>query len=176
MILLEKATVYVNVNVDAEKFLLRFNFPFQSTAQIPLLNTLASKMVKTVAEKQMASNPNAGQDFGMDIGNSKEDGELVSEPFNKYFNVVYDKNKVSRSVNKTMYENLGQDKSMESLKQMTEMGAPIAMNYVINLPRPATKVEGKKVKLSDDKKKVILSLTSEDFFDDPSKFEYTVEY
>ncbi|HEY2721202.1 MAG TPA: hypothetical protein VGI82_05735, partial [Chitinophagaceae bacterium] len=63
-----------------------------------------------------------------------------------------------------------------SMQQMSEMGSPITANYIINLPTPATKVEGKSVKLSDDKRKVSLTVTSDDFFKDPSKFEYHIEY
>ena len=59
---------------------------------------------------------------------------------------------------------------------MSGMGSPITVNYVINLPRPAKKVEGKAAKLSEDKQKVTVSVTSDDFFDDPSKFEYRIEY
>jgi hypothetical protein len=65
---------------------------------------------------------------------------------------------------------------MQSLKQMSSMGSPINVNYIINLPRPAKKAEGKALKLSDDKKKVTVSVTSDDFFEDPSKFEYKIEY
>ena len=65
---------------------------------------------------------------------------------------------------------------MKSLQQMSSMGSPITANYVINLPRPAKKAEGKALKLSEDKKKVTISVTSDDFFETPSKFEYRIEY
>jgi len=65
---------------------------------------------------------------------------------------------------------------MKSLQQMSGMGSPVTVNYVVNLPRKAKKVEGKAVKLSDDKKKVTVSVTSDDFFNDPSKFEYRIAY
>jgi hypothetical protein len=56
------------------------------------------------------------------------------------------------------------------------MGLVMKANYVINLPRPATKAEGKNVKLSDDKMKVTISATLDDFFDDPSSLEYKIKY
>ena len=65
---------------------------------------------------------------------------------------------------------------MKSLQQVSEMGSPITANYVIDLPRPAKKAEGKAIKLSDDKKKITLTVTSDDFVNDPSKFEYHIEY
>jgi len=65
---------------------------------------------------------------------------------------------------------------MKSLQQMSGMGSPMTVNYIINLPHRAKKVEGKAVKLSGDKRKVTVSVTSDDFFNDPSKFEYRIEY
>ena len=56
------------------------------------------------------------------------------------------------------------------------MGSPVTVNYVVNLPKKAKKVEGKAAKLSKDKKKLTVSVTSDDFFNDPSKFEYRIEY
>lgn len=48
--------------------------------------------------------------------------------------------------------------------------------YVINLPRPATKAEGKYVKLSEDKMKVTISADIDDFFEDASAFEFKIKY
>ena len=56
------------------------------------------------------------------------------------------------------------------------MGLSMKANYVINLPRPAKTVEGKGIKLSEDKKTITISSDLDDFFDDPSKLEYKIEY
>ena len=37
-------------------------------------------------------------------------------------------------------------------------------------------VTGKNVKLSDDKKKVTIENTLDELYDDPSKYEFTIEY
>ena len=50
------------------------------------------------------------------------------------------------------------------------------MKTVINLPKPAKKAEGKGVKLSEDKKKILMEGTLDDFFEDGSYFEYNIEY
>lgn len=47
---------------------------------------------------------------------------------------------------------------------------------IINLPKPAKKTEGKNVKLSDDKKKVTITSSAEDFFDDAAGLEFKIEY
>ena len=48
--------------------------------------------------------------------------------------------------------------------------------YKFNLPKPAKKAEGKNVKLSEDKKKVTITTSAEDFFEDVSKLEFRIEY
>jgi hypothetical protein len=83
---------------------------------------------------------------------------------------------ISKTLNIEKYAGASGDESMKALKQMSGMGSPITSNYIINLPRPAKKAEGKAIKLSADKKKATLTVTSDDFFDDPSKFEYRIEY
>jgi hypothetical protein len=96
--------------------------------------------------------------------------------FDNFFDDTFSKKFISRTLNKTKYATAADDEFMKSLQQMSDMGSPVIVNYIINLPRPAKKVEGKAVKLSDDKKKVTVSVTGDDFFEDPSKFEYRIEY
>ena len=62
------------------------------------------------------------------------------------------------------------------MREAGTMGLEIKSNYIINLPRPAKSAEGKGVKLSDDKKKVTINVTLDDFFDNPSLLEYVIKY
>jgi hypothetical protein len=62
------------------------------------------------------------------------------------------------------------------LKEAGIMGIPVLTTQVINLPRPAKKAEGKNVKLSDDRKKVTIKSSIDDFYDEPAKMEYRIEY
>ena len=75
-----------------------------------------------------------------------------------------------------MYANVENDKSLTSLKEMSQMGMASTMKTIFNLPRPAKKAEGKGVKLSDDRKKVTIEGTLDDFFEDATFFEYEIEY
>ena len=111
----------------------------------------------------------------MPAGAADADSSKI-KTFDNFFDDTISKKLISRTLNKTKYATAADDEFMKSLQQMSGMGSPITVNYIINLPRPAKKVEGKAVKLSDDKKKVTVSVTSDDFFDDPSKFEYRIEY
>jgi hypothetical protein len=53
---------------------------------------------------------------------------------------------------------------------------PMNTTLIYNLPRPVKKAEGKNLKVSDDKKKVTILTSVEDFFDDVSKLEFRIEY
>ena len=56
------------------------------------------------------------------------------------------------------------------------MGIPVGVTCIINLPKPAEKVEGKNVTLSDDKKKVTIKADLDDLFNDPEKLEFKIKY
>jgi hypothetical protein len=83
------------------------------------------------------------------------------------------------------------DSSIERLAQNKEdvmsdlgeqgQGAAMFMNQVnmmttIKLPRPAKRLEGKNVKLSDDKKSIFFSATMQDMMDDPKAGAFKVVF
>jgi len=65
---------------------------------------------------------------------------------------------------------------LKSMQEMAQMGMSVNMKTVINLPKPAKKAEGKGVKLSEDRKKITMEGTLDDFFEDGSYFEYNIEF
>jgi hypothetical protein len=93
-----------------------------------------------------------------------------------YYKYEYKKGKISKKLNKEMYANVDNDKTLASLKQMNQMGISTTMKTIFNLPKPAKKAEGKGVKLSNDRKKVTIEGSLDDFFEDASYFEYEIEY
>ena len=111
----------------------------------------------------------------MPTGGGDADSSKV-KTFDSYFDDVVSEKVISKTLNKSKYATAGDDELMKSLQQMSAMGSPVKVNYVINLPKKAKKVEGKAAQLSRNKKKVTVSVTSDDFFNDPSKFEYRIEY
>jgi hypothetical protein len=50
---------------------------------------------------------------------------------------------ISKTLNKAKYATAADDEFMKSLQQMSSMGSPITMNYVINLPRRAKRLKVK---------------------------------
>jgi hypothetical protein len=79
-------------------------------------------------------------------------------------------------LNKEKYAALDSDEMMKGIKEMSENGMPMTNITIYNLPSPAKNVTGKNITLSDDKMKVTIKSSSEDFFDSGKDFEFRIEY
>ena len=166
--IVNKGTMKLTLNMQNEKLLVKLNFPFERLTDVELLKEVLPKLSVSALKKL----PGGDQ---MPAGTGGADSSTI-KTFDNFFDDTFSKKIISRTLNKAKYATAADNEFMKSLQQMSGMGSPVKVNYVINLPRPAKKVQGKSVKLSDDKKKVTVSVTSDDFFDDPSKFEYRIEY
>ena len=163
--LLKKGSMHVVMNVEDEKFVTTINLPFSSLEDIQKFNKLTGKvMMKSMKSKMPADMPMGG-------------GQMP-EPssFDDYYTLEFSNGELTKKLNKNKYDGVNTDEFLKGLKQAGDMGIPITTTYIINLPRPAEKVEGKNAKLSDDKKKVTISATIDDFFDNPSYLEFKIKY
>jgi len=177
--LLEKGVIIVNINTDETKLFLTTKIPFRNMEDMIKLKSVMEKWSKSggmskVASKAFGETPGMDE-MGMDAGKSGGDDPFSSLAEN-YFNVEYKKGKIIRSLLKEKYAKVNEDEGLSKMKEMGEMGMPVKSNFVINLPRPAKSVTGKNVKLSDDKKKVTIENTLDELYEDPSKYEFTIEY
>jgi len=168
MKIVNKGAMKLTLNMQDEKLLVKLNFPFEKLSDIESLKEILPKLSVSALKKL----PGADQ---MPAGSGESDSSKI-KTFDNYFDDTLSRKVISKTLNKAKYATAADDEFMKSLQQMSTMGSPMTVNYVINLPRRAKKVEGKAVKLSDNKKKVTVSVTSDDFFNDPSKFEYRIEY
>ena len=166
--IVNKGTMKLTLNMQNEKLLVKLNFPFERLTDVELLKDVLPKLSVSALKKL----PGGDQ---MPAGTGGADSSTI-KTFDNFFDDTFSKKIISRTLNKAKYATAADNEFMKSIQQMSGMGSPVKVNYVINLPRQAKKVQGKLVKLSDDKKKVTVSVTSDDFFDDPSKFEYRIEY
>jgi hypothetical protein len=96
--------------------------------------------------------------------------------FDDYYTLEFSNGELTKKVNKDKYAGAESDEYLKGVKQVSSMGLTMKASYIINLPRPAQKAEGKNVKLSDDKKKVTISADIDDFFADPSSLEFKIKY
>jgi hypothetical protein len=164
-VMMKKGTLHQVMDIKNEKFVITFNFPFTQVPEIPAYVHLSNKIMTETIKQQMGDTmASMGQDFPE--GNSMED----------YFTINYSKGMVERVLNKDKYATAATDEYLGSLKEASGMGIPVTTTLVINLPAPAKMVIGKNAKLSNDKKKVTIKSDIDDFFDDPSKMEFKIEY
>jgi len=169
--LVKKGNWAIKVNAGEEKFLSVLEYPFEKPEQIDAINTA---LMATIQNKLMDKMMKSGAPLPPGMDQKANPGEQSS--IEDYFELKIKDGLIEKKLRKEKYANVESDQSIMGLKNASSMGAPIKNNYVINLPRPAKKVEGKAAKLSADKKIVTVSATGDDFFDDPSKFEYKIEY
>jgi len=173
------ATGKLRMQIDAneEKLNFTFTFPFANTSEIATIQTVLKKAKGDILEDIMTKVMGEGGNKEL-LGKEEDDQQAEEMGINldQYYTTAYEKGKFSRKLNKEKYANAGDDKSLKSLQEMAQMGMPINMKTIINLPRPAKKAEGKGVKLSEDKKKITMEGTLDDFLEDGSYFEYNIEY
>ena len=166
--IINQGTLKLTLNMKDEKLITKMDFPFQKISDVQILK----EALPLVTEAALKKLPGSEQ---IPAGLGGDDSSKI-RAFDYFFDASVTDKLISKTLNKTRYATATNDQYMKSIQQMSGMGSPITVNYVIHLPRPAKKAEGKLVKLSDDKKKVTLTVTSDDFFDDPSRFEYRIEY
>ena len=175
------ATGKLRIQMDAndEKMNFSFSFPFSKTSEIDGIQNILKKakqnIIGDIMQKIMGEEGGKNESMlGNEDGDEKKDD--MGANIDEYYKSVYEKGKFTRKLNKEKYAHVEDDKSLKSLQEMAQLGMAINMKTVINLPKPAKKTEGKGLKLSDDKKKITIEGTLDDFFEDASYFEYNIEY
>jgi hypothetical protein len=163
--LLKKGTMHLNLNLKDDKLITNIRFPFKTPSEVKAYNELTTKVMAEAMKKQMGGSQMGGME-NMPAPSSTED----------YFSTRFSNGLLVKTLNKEKYAGAENDEYLKGMKESAGMGLPMTVTYVINLPRPAKKVEGKNVKLSEDKRKVTIKTDIDDFFDDPAKMEFRIEY
>lgn len=163
--MVKNGTLNVKMNLKEENFLTKLSFPFSKPSEIAVYNKLSGKILGEAMKNQMAEGPSMPMD-------------QMPEPtsFDDYYTIEFSEGELTKKVNKEKYASAESDEYLKGVKDMGSLGLTMKANYIINLPRPAQKAEGKNVKLSEDKKKVTISADIEDFFADASSLEFKIKY
>jgi hypothetical protein len=172
-------TLRIQIDASEEKLNFAFSFPFSKPSDISGIQNVLKKSKQNVLDEIMQKLfSETGTDKGNDMFDKDDSDEKdgMAADLNTYYTTVYEKGKISCKINKEKYAHVEDDKSLKSLQEMSQLGMAINMKTVINLPKPAKKAEGKGLKVSDDKKKITLEGTLDDFFENASHFEYEIEY
>jgi hypothetical protein len=166
--LVKNGILGLNVNMKEEKLITKLEFPFSGTEQIAKLDQVSGKVMQQAMKKQAARGGEAAPPI--------PDDEMPSGSLEEYFKTTYSKGLIERKHIPEKYAAVGEDKNMQAVKEMAGQGMPMTTTIIYNLPKPAKKAEGKNVKLSEDKKKVTITTSTDDFFDDVTKLEFRIEY
>jgi hypothetical protein len=166
--LAKKGKLGLNLNLADEKMITKLHFPFTQPGEISKLDHLSAKVMEQAMKKQMGGDGENAPPMSPD--------DMPRASTDDYFTVTYGAGLIEKKHIAEKYAKLEDDKGMQALKEMSGEGMPMNTTLIYNLPRPAKKVEGKNAKLSDDKKKVTVTNSVEDFFDDVTKLEFRIEY
>ena len=165
--MLKKGTMAMKMNLKDDQFLTKLDFPFNEPGEIGAYGKLTNKLLGNAMKEQMKGSP-------MSAGAGEDVPPFTS--FDDYYKLSFSKGELKKSLDKEKYAGASSDGYLAGLKQATGMGIPVTYTWVINLPSPADKVEGKNAKLSDDKMKVTVKVSIEDFFDEPESLEFKIKY
>jgi hypothetical protein len=160
-------TIHINMDMKKDKFLTGISFPFTTPAQMEAYNKLSGKIITETLKSR------AGGDKG---ANADEDNMPPLTFIDQFYKTDFSNGELTKKIDKDKYAKAEEDEFLKQVREGSAMGLVMNCKYIINLPRPAKKAEGKNVKLSEDKMKVLVSATLDDFFEDPSSLEFKIEY
>jgi len=175
--IVSKGSLDFVMNVKDEKFFTKVSYPFTSTSELSIADKVTEKVVEEVTKSQMTKN-GEGEESGAEEGAPSGFPGMDNMPkgsIDEYFVTTYSKNKIERKLDKEKYAKIAEDEGMTALKELSAMGMGNS-TIIYNLPKAAKSVTGKNVTLSEDKKKVTITSSVEDFFDDGTSLEFSIEY
>ena len=171
--LIEKATLRINFNFPEEIMAITISIPYYKQSDMVAVSRIFTEASKETFDKELGKVlPSLGpeEQMGMSSNNSS------MPDINGYYDFIYENGKLSKKLNPVKYASVSDDPIFKSMKEMGQLGNPTLLKTIFNLPRPVKKAEGIGLKLSDDKKKVTIEATIDDFLESPEKLEYEIEY
>lgn len=181
--LFKNAKMGMKMDTDEGAFFIDISIPFSKMEDLNKINEIMkredflgnslNKLKDDGNEEEETEEDQAGLEMlGMSAG-----GKNPMPDLSNFMKTTYEHNKIASEIKAGMDSVLAADETFSKMREAMEQGLPpIRFIYTYNLPRPASKAEGKAVVLSDDKKKVTIENTLEDLFSDPSKFAYSIEF
>ncbi|HEU0110753.1 MAG TPA: hypothetical protein VFQ73_07740 [Flavisolibacter sp.] len=164
--LLSSAQMSITMKQKDKLFKMGMNYPFknlQDVQKIIELNNSGKGVGAFGKGKDTETLPGMG-----DRGNMPSIGN--------FFDMVIKDGLIERKINDSKLQALNSDEKFKEMKNAGEMMGAVTFKSIIHLPRAATKIEGEKAKLSDDKKTVTISSALTDLFENPSSLNFRIEY
>lgn len=168
--LVKKGTLGLNMDMKNEKFVTQMTFPFSNPNEIPIIDKMYSRIIGEALMKQLDSSK---ADMPKDLPPGLSDQANVS--IDDYYNLNISKGVIERKLLADKYAGMANDDKMKAVKEMSAMGVG-NVKMVFYMPSAVKKAEGKNVTVSEDKKKVTIMSSMEDFFEDGKSLEFRIEY
>jgi hypothetical protein len=165
--LYKDATMSLTMKQKDKLFKMVMNYPFKKMEDV-------QKIIELNAAGKGMDVFNKGGKKDENLPSMEDKGSMPS--INNFFDITYKKGLVERKFNEAKLEDLKKDEKYSQMKSAGDMLGSITYTSIIHLPKPATKVEGTLVKLSDDKKTVTIKSTLADLFDNPKSLGFRIEY
>lgn len=160
-----KGNARIQMNLKEDKFNTEMTFPFSNPREIFMISHIAGKvMTSTINDKMGEVSSGAASEIP------------AQSTMENYYKDDFSNGELTRKVIKEKYDSVSKDEYLVGMKEAATMGLDMKSKLIINLPRPATKAEGKNVVLSEDKRKVTIIASLEDFFEDPTALEFKIKY
>jgi hypothetical protein len=164
--LLRDATLNMVMNEKDKVFKILMKYPYKDINDVQKIVRLSQSSNNFIGKAlQGKESPHA--DMQMNPGMPE---------LNNFFDVTFKKGLLEKKVNAEKLKEFQNNEQYAQMQQALQLMTEATVNTVIHLPKPAKKVEGAKVKLSEDKKTVTVNASFADLFNDPNSFAYRVEY
>ena len=166
----QNGSMHINMNMPANKMEITMKFPVKNAKDL----THFFKLWDMVDSLNKAKKANNMEEAGNNMPNPLAGGDLSGMSNNLPFK------RTPYIITDTSIEKIAQSKE-DVMSDMGEQAQGLAMfmNQInmmttIKLPRPVKKLEGKFVKLGDDKQSVFFSASMQDMMDDPRAATFKV--
>lgn len=165
--LFDDATMHMTMKQKDKVFKITMTYPFKNLSDVQKIIDLNSegKGVDLLGKNKQDS---------QDIPDMEKKGGFPS--VNNYYDVTIKNGLIERKINEEKLAALKNDEQFKEMKGAEDMMSSITYNTIIHLPKAAKKAEGKKIKLSTDKKTITIKSTLMDLFDDPKSLGFVIEY
>lgn len=169
--LISKGVARIKMDTKNDTLVMGLEIPFDKLADVKKLSAVSGKLIASLLELGMGGSGDDVSETGMD-----EMGMPKVSSFDEYFVTNFSESNISRKIDQEKYKQATTDEFLKGLLDVAGMGIESKLTCVYNLPRPATTIKGENITLSEDRMKVTSSFTINEFFDEPSKLEFKIEY
>ncbi|HEX4375204.1 MAG TPA: hypothetical protein VHZ50_18000 [Puia sp.] len=164
--LLHDGKVHLNLDMNEKVFKTNSVFPFKNINDVEKLRSAAGS--NSFGAGQLLKN------FGGDKSGNSQDPDMSM--FGSVYDLKIKDGMISNKINKMKWDSLQKNPQFNQIKDAGSSGIDVPYSLTIKLPRPAKKVDNPVVKMSDDRKTLTIKYNLMDTFQQPDKYEYTVEY